>query len=81
MLELLQPIWHTLQLLVVIFLGFSISVDSCHEFPRADESSLAFSFLLVAGFSVSVTVSYDEDVGEVDEVEELADKPSATNGA
>ena len=44
------------------FFGFSISVDSCHECPRADESSLAFS-LLVAGISVSVTVSCDEDVG------------------
>ena len=58
----------------------SISVDSRHEFPRADESSLAFSLLLVAGISVSVTVSCNEDVGEVDEVEELVDKPGTTNG-
>ena len=49
-------------------------------FPRADESSLAFSLLLVAGISVSVTVSCDENVGEVDEVEELVDEPGTTNG-
>ena len=59
-----------------VFLEFSISVDSYHEFPRADESSLAFS-LLVAGNSVSVTVSC---VREVDEAEELVDQPSTTNG-
>ena len=29
---------------------------------------------------MSVTVSCDEDVGEVDEVEELLDKPGMTNG-
>ena len=63
-----------------VFFGFSISVDSCHEFPRADESPLAFSLLLVARISVSVTVSCEEDVGEVDEVEELVDKPGTTNG-
>ena len=55
-------------------------VDSCHEFPRADDSSLVLSLLLDAGISVSVTVSCDEDVGEVDEVEELVEKPSTTNG-
>ena len=60
--------------------GFSISVGSCHEFPRADVSSLALSLLLVAGISVSFTGSCDEDVGEVDEEEELVDKPGATNG-
>ena len=70
----------TLQFFIVMFfLEFSISVDSYHEFPRTDESSLAFS-LLVARISVSVTVSYDEDVGEVDEVEELVDKPGTTSG-
>ena len=57
----------------------SISADLRIEFPDADESSLAFS-LLVAGLSVSVTVSFDEDVGEYDEVEELVDKPGTTNG-
>ena len=38
-------------------------------------------FFLVAGTSVSVTVSCDEDVGEVDEdeVEELVDKKGTTN--
>ena len=58
----------------------SISVDSCHEFPPANESSLAFSLLLVAGISVSVTVSCDGDVGEVDVVEQLVDKPGTANG-
>ena len=29
---------------------------------------------------MSVTVSCDEDVGEVDEVEELVDQPGTTNG-
>ena len=29
---------------------------------------------------MSVSVSCDEDVGEVDEVEELVDKPRTTNG-
>ena len=29
---------------------------------------------------MSVTVSCDEDVGGVDEVEELVDKPGTTNG-
>ena len=47
---------------------------------RADESSLAFSLLLVAGTSVSVTVSCDEDVGDEDEVEELVDQPGTTHG-
>ena len=58
----------------------STFVRGCHEFPLAERSSLALSRLLVAGTSVSVTISCDEDVGEVDEVEELMDKPSTTNG-
>ena len=29
---------------------------------------------------MSVTVSFDKDVGEVDEVEEFVDKPKKTNG-
>ena len=58
----------------------SFSADSCHEYPRANDSSLVRSLLLVAGISVSVTVSCDEDVAEVDEVEQLVDKPGTTNG-
>ena len=42
---------------------------------RANDSSLALSLLLVAGISVSVTVSCDEGVREVDDVEELLDRP------
>ena len=82
-LELLQPIRNTLQLIILQFLVIvwevSISVGSCHKFPRADVSSLALSLLLVAGISMSFTVSCDEDEG-VDEEEELMDKPSTTNG-
>ena len=50
------------------------------SFLCVDESSLAFSRLLVAGISLSVTVFCDEDVREVDEVEELVVKPGTTNG-
>ena len=53
----------------------------CNGSNRANDSSLALSLLLVAGLSVSVTVSSDEDVGEIDEVEELVNKPGTTNGA
>ena len=87
MLELLWPIWHTWQLItlyffVVIFFGeFSISADRCNGSTRAYDFSLLLSLLRVAGQSVSVTVSCDEDVGEVDEVEELVDNPGTTNGA
>ena len=84
-LELLCPIKHNLQLiilqvLVVIFIWVFDSVCSFHEFPRADVSSLALS-LLVAGISMSVTVFCDEDVGEVseDEIEDLVDKPGTTS--
>ena len=45
--------------------------------PRAD--SLVLSLLPVAGIYVVIKVSCDEDVGEVDEVEELVDKPGTTN--
>ena len=62
------------------FFGFSISADLWNGSRRANDSSLALSLLLVAGISVWVTVSCDEDVGEVDEVEELFDKPGTTNG-
>ena len=42
---------------------------------------LILPLLLVAGISVSITVSCGEDVGEDgDEVEELVDEPSATVG-
>ena len=60
--------------------GFSVSAGSCDGFPGTD--SLIFSLLSVAGYSVVVTVSCDEDVGEVGEngVEELVDKPGTTNG-
>ena len=37
-------------------------------------------FLLLESVTLSVTVPFDEDVGEVDEVEELVDKPGTTNG-
>ena len=60
--------------------GFSISADRCNGSSRANDSSLVLSLILVAGISVSVTVSCDEDVGEVVEVEELVDKPGTTNG-
>ena len=42
----------------------------------------SFHFYLLLEFSVSVTVSCDEDVGEVDEdeVQELVDKPTTTKG-
>ena len=43
-------------------------------------SLLAFSLLLVAGSTVSLIVSCDEDVEEVDEEEELVDKPNTANG-
>ena len=42
---------------------FSTSADLCKGSPRANDSSFVLSFLLVAGISVSVTVSCDEDVG------------------
>ena len=63
-------------------LDFRFLLIHATSFPRAVESSLAFSLLLVAGISVSVTVSCGEDVGEVgeDEVEELVVKPRTTNG-
>ena len=43
-------------------------------------NSLVLSLLLLAGISVSVTVSCDEDVGQVGEEEELVDKPGTTTG-
>ena len=54
----------------------SHSGRSCDEFPRT--SSLILSHLTDAGCSVGVTVSCDENVGEVgeDELEELVDRPS-----
>ena len=60
--------------------GFSVSAGPCDEFPRT--SSLILSPLVDAGCSVGVTVSCDEDVGEVgeDELEELVDRQGTTNG-
>ena len=52
----------------------------CFRFLR--DSSLIISLLSVAGFSVLITVSCDENVEEAseDEVEELVDRPRTTNG-
>ena len=61
------------------YLGFRFLLI-CATVPCANDSSLVLSLLLVAGCCVEVTVSCDEDVREVDEEEELADKPSMTNG-
>ena len=63
-----------------LLFGFSISAGPCDRFSCT--CSLVLSLLLVAGISVSVTVSFDEDVGKVgeDEVKELVDKPGTTNG-
>ena len=60
---------------------FSVSADPRDRFPR--DSSLTVSLLSVAGFSVLITVSCDEDVDEAseDEVEELVDRPGTTNGS
>ena len=65
---------------VVIFDGFSVSAGPCDRFPCT--SSLVLSLLVGAGCSVGVTVSCDEDVGEVgeDEFEELVDRPGTTKG-
>ena len=59
---------------------FSVSAYPRDGFPR--DSSLIVSLLSVAGFSVGVTVSCDEDDEEAgeDEVEELVDRPRTTNG-
>ena len=54
---------------------FSMSADLCNGFPVLMIPRSHFPLLLVAGISVSVTVSCDEGVREVDEVEELLDKP------
>ena len=60
--------------------GFSVSASPCDEFPRI--SSLGLSLFVDAGCSVRITVSCDEDVGDVeeDELEELVDKTRATIG-
>ena len=59
---------------------FSVFADPRDGFPR--DSSLIISLLSVAGFSVLITVSCDEDVDEAgeDKVGELVDKPGTTNG-
>ena len=58
--------------LVVFIFYFSVSAGPCDRFPCT--SSLILSLLSAAGCFGGVTVSYDEDVGEVgeDELEELA---------
>ena len=59
---------------------FSVSADPRDGFHR--DSSLIISLLSVAGFSVLITVSCDEDVEEAveEEVEELVDRPGTTSG-
>ena len=59
---------------------FSVSADARDRFHR--DSSLIISLLSVAGFSVLITVSCDEDVEEAveEEVEELVDRPGTTSG-
>ena len=63
-----------------ILFVFSVSAGSCNRFHR--NSALILPLLSIAGFSVLITVSCDEDVEEVgvDDVEELVDKPGTTNG-
>ena len=58
----------------------SVSASPCDEFPRT--SFLMLSLLADAGCSVGVTVSCDEDAGDVgeDELEELFDRPKTTKG-
>ena len=60
--------------------GFSVSAGSCDGFPRS--SSLVLPLLSGAGYSLVITVSCDEDVGEAgaDEVGELVDKAGTTGG-
>ena len=58
--------------------GFLISCGACQEFPRADEPSLEL-YLLLVGFPCH-SVSSGDDSREVDEVSELVEKPSTTNG-
>ena len=69
----------------VLYLLFSVSVDSCSGSHRS--SSLVLPLLSGTRFSVylltSNTESCDEDDGEVGEgvvEEELTDKPRTTNG-
>ena len=64
-----------------MFWEFSVSADPHDGIPRTD-SSLILPLLSVAGCSVPITESFDENVGEEgdDEVEELGDKPGTTNG-
>ena len=59
---------------------FSVSAGPCDRFPCT--YSLVLSLLFDAEYSVGVTVSCDEDAGEVgeDEVEELVDRPGKTKG-
>ena len=80
MLELLKPIRHTLQLTTLKFLVVDFRLLWIHATsflvlmrPRSHFHSLLLDF-------PCQSQSFDEDVGELDEVEELVDKPGTTNG-
>ena len=71
-----SPCWSVVLISIWVF-GFCWSM---RQVPCT--STLILSLLAVAGCSVGVTVSCDEDVGEVgeDEVKEPVDRPWTTNG-
>ena len=83
--EFLSPFWQFRQrvslcsFIVLIFSGFRFLLVLATSFLVLPHS---YSLLGVAGCSVGVMVSCDEDVGEVgeDEVEELVDRQGTTNG-
>ena len=86
MCEFLSPIWAIqatgFSLLVRcphFYLGFRSLLVHATGFPVQTSLTLTSFF---AGCSVTVTVTCDQDVGEVgeDEVEELLDRPVTTNG-
>ena len=70
-LELFWPFWQIMRrvssyfLVVIILFGFSVTACPSYEFLRT--SSIILSLLVDARCSVGVTVSCDEDVGEVGE--------------
>ena len=77
--EIFKPLWQIMRrvssyFFVVIILGGGISVSA--------GPSLILSLLVDAGCSVGVTVSCDEDVGDVGEdgLDGLVDRPETTNG-
>ena len=71
---------HSVILRCLHFYCVFVSADPRDGFLR--DSSLIISLLSVAGFSMLITVSCDEDDDEVGVgvVEELVDKPETTNG-